>query len=62
MPGKRSGLKVGSKRQVYDGTADRTSGGLVKSDLMLGYKDKVVSKKKHALGLSLQKKYPLKKM
>ena len=60
MPKKGSGLKTGSKRQVWDGSADKTSGGLKKADLMEGYKGKIVSRKKHALGVALQKKHPLK--
>jgi len=61
MPKKGSGAKVGSKRQVWDGTADKTSGGLKKGDLMEGYGGKIVSKKKHAIGIALQRKHPLKK-
>jgi len=41
---------VGSKAQVWHGTARHTSGGLHKSDLMKTKKGRIVSKKKHALG------------
>jgi len=41
---------VGSKAQVFHGTAKHTSGGLKKSDLMKTKAGRVVSKKKHAAG------------
>jgi len=44
------GRKIGSKNEVWSGTATKTSGGLTKSDLMKNKKGKVVSKKRHALG------------
>ena len=40
---------VGSKAQVWHGTAKHTAGGLTKKDLMK-HKGRIVSKKKHALG------------
>jgi hypothetical protein len=40
---------VGSKVQVWNGTAKHTSGGLRKGDLMKN-KGRIVSKKKHAAG------------
>jgi len=40
---------VGSKAQVWHGTAAHTSGGLTKKDLMK-HKGRIVSRKKHALG------------
>ena len=43
-------LNVGSKAQVYHGTAKRTSGGLKKGDLMKTKAGRIVSRKKHALG------------
>ena len=43
-------ITVGSKAQVYHGTAKHTSGGLTKKDLMKTKKGRIVSKKKHALG------------
>jgi hypothetical protein len=43
-------VTVGSKAQVWHGTAKRTSGGLTKKDLMKTKKGRIVSKKKHALG------------
>ena len=42
---------IGSKREVYNGTARRTAGGLTKSKLMKNRRGKVVSKKQHAAGL-----------
>jgi hypothetical protein len=41
---------VGTKAQVWHGSAKHTSGGLVKKDLMKTRKGRIVSKKKHALG------------
>ena len=43
-------MKVGSKAQVWHETAEHTSGGLTKSDLMKNKSGRIVSKKKHALG------------
>ncbi len=40
---------VGSKAQVWHGTAKHTSGGLTRKDLMKN-KGRIVSRKKHALG------------
>ena len=42
---------VGSKLEVWRGTAKHTSGGLTKVDLMLNKHGKVVSKAKHTAGL-----------
>ena len=42
---------IGTKAQVFHGTAEKTSGGLRKSDLMKNKRGRIVSKKKHALGL-----------
>ena len=41
---------VGSKAQVFHGTAKHTSGGLTKKDLMKTRKGRIVSRRKHALG------------
>jgi|UniRef100_A0A6C0KMU5 hypothetical protein len=41
---------VGTKAQVFHGTAKHTSGGLTKKDLMKTRKGRIVSRKKHALG------------
>jgi hypothetical protein len=48
-------ITVGSKSQVYHGTAKHTSGGLTKKDLMKTKKGRIVSKKKHAAGLKALK-------
>lgn len=42
---------VGSKAQVWHGTADHTSGGLKKKDLMKTKKGRIVSRRKHTIGL-----------
>jgi hypothetical protein len=47
MGGARSA--VGSKAQVWHGTAHHTSGGLKKKDLMK-HKGRIISRRKHALG------------
>jgi hypothetical protein len=41
---------VGTKAQVWHGSAKHTSGGLVKKDLMKTRKGRIVSKRKHAAG------------
>ena len=41
---------VGTKAQVFHGTAKHTSGGLMKKDLMKTKKGRIVSKKKYAAG------------
>lgn len=41
---------VGSKAQVWHGTAKHTSGGLTHKDLMKTKKGRIVSRKKHAAG------------
>ncbi|NBR60471.1 MAG: hypothetical protein EBT86_02265 [Actinobacteria bacterium] len=41
---------VGSKAQVWHGTAKHTSGGLTKKDLMKTKSGRIVSRKKHAAG------------
>jgi hypothetical protein len=42
---------LGSKAQVWHGTARHTSGGLTKKDLMKTKRGRIVSKKKHSIGL-----------
>lgn len=44
-------MKVGSKAQVFHGTAERTAGGLKQADLMQTSAGRIVSKKAHAAGL-----------
>lgn len=48
-------MTVGTKAQVYHGTAKHTSGGLHKKDLMKTRKGRIVSKRKHAAGLKALK-------
>ena len=50
MPNSEFKVTVGSKAQVFHGTAKRTAGGLVKSDLMQNKAGRIVSKKAHAAG------------
>ena len=38
---------IGSRREVYNGTAKRTSGGLEKKDLFYNKYGRIVSLKKH---------------
>ena len=49
---------VGSRAQVYHGTAMRTTGGLSKKDLTMSKSGEIVSKKKQAL--AKKKSNPLK--
>jgi hypothetical protein len=41
---------IGSKAQVWHGTAKKTSGGLTKSHLMQNKHGRIVSKRKHSIG------------
>ena len=41
---------IGSKAEVFHGTAKHTSGGLEKKDLMKTKAGRIVSRKKHAAG------------
>ena len=41
----------GSKAQVWHGTARHTPGGLTRKDLMKTKRGRIVSKKKHSIGL-----------
>ena len=41
---------IGSRAQVWHGTAKKTSGGLTKTHLMMNKHGRIVSKKKHASG------------
>jgi hypothetical protein len=47
---------IGSKAQVFHGTAKHTSGGLTRKDLMKTKAGRIVSKKKHTAGLKAIKK------
>jgi hypothetical protein len=52
-------MVVGTRAQVFHGTADQTSGGLTADDLMLSKSGEIVSKAKHAL--AMKKSNPLRK-
>jgi hypothetical protein len=41
---------VGTKAQVFHGTAKHTSGGLTRKDLIKTKKGRIVSRKKHTAG------------
>lgn len=43
--------RIGSKSMVFHGSALSTSGGLKKKDLMKTKKGRIVSRRKHALGM-----------
>uniref|UniRef100_A0A6C0K5Q0 Uncharacterized protein n=1 Tax=viral metagenome TaxID=1070528 RepID=A0A6C0K5Q0_9ZZZZ len=47
----RKVTSVGSKAMVWHGTANRTPGGLTKKELMKTKKGRIVSRKKHAIGV-----------
>ena len=41
-------MTIGSRAEVWHGTADKTTGGLVKGDLMVGKKDGAIKSKAQA--------------
>ena len=47
IKGSKYEMLVGSRAQVYHGTAYKTSGGLKKSDIMMNKNGRIVSKAKH---------------
>lgn len=49
-------MTVGTKAQVFHGTAKHTPGGLKKKDLMKTKAGRIVSRKKHAAGIKALKK------
>jgi len=51
MAGTRKVVSSGSKAQVWHGTAKHTPGGLTRKDLMKTKKGRIVSRKKHTIGL-----------
>jgi hypothetical protein len=51
MAATRKIASSGSKAQVWHGTASKTPGGLTRKDLMKTKKGRIVSKKKHTIGL-----------
>jgi hypothetical protein len=51
MAATRKILASGSKAQVWHGSAKHTSGGLTRKDLMKTKRGRIVSKRKHAIGL-----------
>ena len=51
MAATRKLVASGSKAQVWHGTAKHTSGGLTRKDLMKTKKGRIVSRKKHTIGL-----------
>ena len=54
----RAKKTIGSRAEVFHGTAVRTAGGLAKSDLTKSKWGKIVSKKKQKLGRALAKSFP----
>ncbi len=52
------GKAIGSRAEVWHGTADHTSGGLKKGDLMKNKRGLIVSRAKHAIGQKMFKKNP----
>jgi hypothetical protein len=48
IKGKKYEMLVGSRAQVYHGTAYKTSGGLKKTDILMNKNGRIVSKAKHA--------------
>jgi len=48
--------KVGSRRDVYLGKAEKTAGGLGKADLILNKYNRVVSKRRQQIGIESYKR------
>ncbi len=46
--GKKFHMLIGSRAQVWHGTAYKTAGGLTKNELHMNKNGRIVSKKKHA--------------
>jgi hypothetical protein len=57
--GKKHPKMVGSRAEVWHGTAHHTTGGLKKADLMKNKRGELVSRKKHAMGQKMYKKNPV---
>jgi len=49
---------IGSRKDVYNGKAEKTTGGLKHSDLMLNNQGKVVSKRRHDFAMSVWGRNP----
>jgi hypothetical protein len=49
MPDKTRKLRYGFRRQVFNGNAEMTSGGLRKDDLIKNGRGRIVSTKKHSI-------------
>jgi hypothetical protein len=47
IKGRKYEMLVGSRAQVYHGTAYKTSGGLKKNDIIMNKNGRIVSKSKH---------------
>ena len=52
-------MVVGTKAEVWHGTADKTSGGLTKDKLMKNKNGRIVSKRKHEIGMKMFKENKL---
>jgi hypothetical protein len=50
--GSSTGRVIGSRAQVWHGTASHTAGGLTRDKLMMNKRGRIVSKARHALGQS----------
>ena len=48
VKGKKHEMLIGSRRQVWNGTAHKTAGNLVKEDLIMNKHGRIVSKAKSA--------------
>lgn len=47
MPNHKTLRTIGSRRQVFNGSAQKTSGGLTKDDLLKNNAGRIVSAKRH---------------
>ena len=46
-------MAIGTRAEVFHSTAEKTSGGLTKKDLMMGKDGRIKSKAAHAAALSI---------
>jgi hypothetical protein len=55
----KNGMKpIGTRKDVFNRKAEKTTGGLTRTDLMLNSQGKVVSKRRHDLAVSAWEKNP----
>jgi hypothetical protein len=55
---KKAMKPIGTRKDVYNRKAERTTGGLIRTDLMLNSQGKVVRKRRHELAVSAWERNP----